>query len=173
MQGKGPTSIVGGADLFFSVEILPIIVKYFCISSKKRPFTKGKFAAVKPRETTAGERRRGRRPAKRAGSSLAVLPLVSQRMRLLEPSRNKTYHLLNIELFQHRCQRLCQSSHGKLCGRVHIIKWSTCHSKHTAHVNNVTILPRFHAGENGLDQTNGSKEIDVKHFFDVFHCHAF
>ena len=60
LQGKGPGSIDSRWRIsfffFFSEETLPIMVKYFKISSKiskvlrkgQRPSTKGKFAASKP-----------------------------------------------------------------------------------------------------------------------------
>lgn len=56
---------------------------------------------------------------------------------------------------------------------MHVIERSSRYSEDTAHVYYVTVLPCFHAREHGLGQTHSSKEVDVKHFFDVFHVHTF
>ena len=59
-------------------------------------------------------------------------------------------------------QTFSKSLHGELWRSVEIGEWRANNSKMAAVVNDAAAFPRFHARQNSLDQSQGTKEIHFK-----------
>ena len=91
-------------------------------------------------------------------------------------TRSKTVllnELPDIEFSQRWSKALGQTFQSEFRGAVDFTERVTIHSDDTAHVDNVALLPRFHARENSLEHAHSTEKVGVKQVLGCLDRNAF